>query len=1328
FTAFDVSFKYIIFGAKSGGIYIFSQESCQFLKLIPSAVRMDYFMKHGSVNLLLISDDESNLAIAVSTGLVVVLEDCFSTSVQQQVFSEHEGNTITAMKWNGNDLYCGDSTGRISVITLKSFLVQCHKIMTKAMFQTPVACLMHLDSQIVQLDTHSKFLLVSTLTRSLLCDTDTERYRQIGKKNRDGFFGACFFNVVNSVHEIGIMPHIRGTFQTVGDNEELSSSHIDDNVKIYCARPGARLWQADFQANVIYTHQFRASLNQKQTDIIYWDDSVEADLKISEFSDDVKLGPENFNFGKIFRFLDKFIVTFRDNGLYIFEPSSSTLLFWRHLSNVKDYTLCGQLCVNFFDEVQSLIGTSNKIHLISVLESKLDNCELSDKLSPIIQRLKDCSKTPSLEKLKNGIVNVTNYPNLPETVVNFRHEKNVKKDPHHIVLEQYRINKIHKNVETTDFKQLMESQNPRGIYDLITKLDIDSDFELWCKEMFLKYFKTPQDLDSQMLKYACEAYLLINNNKKLVCRCNFPLPTACKIVPKHYEIGCELMEKSDNYEIFLENVPYMHRHVLEKIDDLKEIQLKIPLIIQYSDPKIIKILSSKMPYDVWDDSLQLLVKLRSGSCLHCGGKIDSTGAFQWNDFGLLMVQSIKATNSIKLFKRYSHLLPRGELDEFFYQYCIFSTVSNLNSNIFNEIFHSESVKKQFQTSVGGYLSKKYLRGSDYDAPIANKSLESIPNCDHCQLPLKVPIIENTKKLNCGHCYHQKWLSYSDYSQELPNDHDHAKNIDTRTFTRPKKRFTRPSIEKYNEELYGNEWTDSGIQLNGCSQDDDTYTKPIHFDLTQPVSSSYCFDNVLANAVMADSFQNMSPPSLVNSMCSSTFANLMENSFIKNDPVLREIRDTDFTGLILQQESEPMFQSITESCSSLSSDVPENLLKKISFNEKNVSNSDAGDATVILNTTFAKELNSSKETITLDYYEDEDLQEAKAASCENLNSTFNKKLESTFKVPDVHNGTIKLNTTFQRRKSNRLNNEELQKQDLNSTITIEPKKINEERPVESIKRLLDRRPSPSLDLNRLSYQIDKNDQLNQTFTSEPVKRNSIESSDSTENLDYMSLSSGSSKSSSKILSMDGINTIVEMQERIVGLQVMSTPKPKNRTQILWHNNDISPISGRNSDPELSSSEKADIKPVIAQNTIKKQRSTGHINSKMPPPKSVNTVSQLAAVRNHIRSSQPNLKIAETKTYALHRPTNLNSMGHTLKGSYTSLKPMNPNLPVAPPPLDSTVTRNPTVAQVSPTPRENAPKHENAQFVKPQLPRSSGLPRPVTGIPRPVSRIPGPKGVR
>lgn len=235
---------------------------------------------------------------------------------------------------------------------------------------------------------------------------------------------------------------------------------------------------------------------------------------------------------------------------------------------------------------------------------------------------------------------------------------------------------------------------------------------------------------------------------------------------------------------------------------------------------------------------------------------------------------------------------------------------------------------------------------------------------------------------------QSWLyndfEYSNndfltYPTHLSAAQSIPKNIDSRTFTRPKKRFTRPSIEKYNEEVYGSisknnsnltkDCIGNGALSKTCIIQEDneplTPTKPLNFDLSQPTQSFY-FDNMVANLGESDSFQNMSPPSLVNSICSSTFANLMVSSFIKNEPILREIRDTDFTETVLLQDSEPpMFQSITESCSSFNSDSPESFLKRVSRSDTFRKNTSTDfDKTICLD----HSINDLEQQISYDNYE------------------------------------------------------------------------------------------------------------------------------------------------------------------------------------------------------------------------------------------------------------------------------------------------------------------------------------------------------------------------
>lgn len=279
---------------------------------------------------------------------------------------------------------------------------------------------MTLDSSVVQIDSCSKFLLVSTLSRTFLCDTEKEQYRQIGKKLRDGSFGACFVPVGQA------------------------------DVKIVCSRPGARLWQADFDATVTCTHHFKNISSQKPASIVHLDSSRDGHLSITEYSSSEYDVPELFNFGKLFVVARKFVLTYSSDTLYVIDPHSASLLFWSNyysdIRNIKvvnhclyiqtehfdiaaasvnlledliletlfrkQYFVCTELCVHFSEDVVSLISNSNRIHLITILKEKLSalRCKyLLDQILPILEQIKQFSEAKALgQKLDSGIVIVDN--------------------------------------------------------------------------------------------------------------------------------------------------------------------------------------------------------------------------------------------------------------------------------------------------------------------------------------------------------------------------------------------------------------------------------------------------------------------------------------------------------------------------------------------------------------------------------------------------------------------------------------------------------------------------------------------------------------------------------------------------------------------------------------------------------------------------------------------------------------------------------------------------------------------------------------------------------
>lgn len=73
-----------------------------------------------------ISPDEKWFGFATSRGISCVVEHN-GTSLNRRILSHvHEGRLVTALQWNNcsNQLYAGDNSGQISVISVSSYLVR----------------------------------------------------------------------------------------------------------------------------------------------------------------------------------------------------------------------------------------------------------------------------------------------------------------------------------------------------------------------------------------------------------------------------------------------------------------------------------------------------------------------------------------------------------------------------------------------------------------------------------------------------------------------------------------------------------------------------------------------------------------------------------------------------------------------------------------------------------------------------------------------------------------------------------------------------------------------------------------------------------------------------------------------------------------------------------------------------------------------------------------------------------------------------------------------------------------------------------------------------
>nr|CAD7439798.1 unnamed protein product [Timema bartmani] len=242
-------------------------------------------VEDGAITQLSISPNEKMFVVATLKGVVCVLERNEGRGARRVLVSnEHQGSEVTALQWNSSssEIFIADDVGRVSVLTVSLFT-------TKTMFQTPSFQLMQLDSRVVQLDWYSDLLLVSTLSRSYLCDTVREQYRQLGQKLREGEYGACFFSTVDQPLPSLASDQRSGSFRSIDDAQESRNSYEGlKNVKMFCARPGSRVWEVNLNGTVVRTHQFKEALAIPPTHLDSKLNDIESIQKISSLLQELK--------------------------------------------------------------------------------------------------------------------------------------------------------------------------------------------------------------------------------------------------------------------------------------------------------------------------------------------------------------------------------------------------------------------------------------------------------------------------------------------------------------------------------------------------------------------------------------------------------------------------------------------------------------------------------------------------------------------------------------------------------------------------------------------------------------------------------------------------------------------------------------------------------------------------------------------------------------------------------------------------------------------------------------------------------------------------------
>ncbi|XP_055211963.1 BLOC-2 complex member HPS5 isoform X5 [Gorilla gorilla gorilla] len=220
------------------------------------------------------------------------------------VSSEHKGRRVTALCWDTAILrvFVGDHAGKVSAIKLNTSK-QAKAAAAFVMF--PVQTITTVDSCVVQLDYLDGRLLISSLTRSFLCDTEREKFWKIGNKERDGEYGACFF-----------------PGRCSGGQQPL----------IYCARPGSRMWEVNFDGEVISTHQFKKLLSLPPVPVIT--------LRSEPQYDHTAGSSQSLSFPKLLHLSEHCVLTWTERGIYIFIPQNVQVLLWSEVKDIQDVAVC----------------------------------------------------------------------------------------------------------------------------------------------------------------------------------------------------------------------------------------------------------------------------------------------------------------------------------------------------------------------------------------------------------------------------------------------------------------------------------------------------------------------------------------------------------------------------------------------------------------------------------------------------------------------------------------------------------------------------------------------------------------------------------------------------------------------------------------------------------------------------------------------------------------------------------------------------------------------------------------------------------------------------
>ncbi|XP_074534431.1 BLOC-2 complex member HPS5 [Halichoeres trimaculatus] len=316
-TCLAVSRKWLALGTSAGGLHLIQREGWK--------QRLILTHKEGWITqVACCPHDEDFIAVATSQGLVVVWElqlERRGPPERVSVSWEHRGQAITALCWDTSTLrvFVGDAGGKVSFLRAGSSRLG----KGSAFVIFPVQTVTTVDSRVVQLGYLDGRLTVSSLSRCYLCDTEREKFWRVGNKERDGEYGACFF------------PQNRGLL-------------VGQPPLLYCARPGSRIWEANFNGEVLSTHQFKQLLACPPLPLITH--------RNEPHYNPAQKTPQSIAYPKLLYLGDQNLLTWTDSAIYIFTPQNGQVLLWTEVKDLVDVAV-------YRNELFCLHGSGRLSHL-----------------------------------------------------------------------------------------------------------------------------------------------------------------------------------------------------------------------------------------------------------------------------------------------------------------------------------------------------------------------------------------------------------------------------------------------------------------------------------------------------------------------------------------------------------------------------------------------------------------------------------------------------------------------------------------------------------------------------------------------------------------------------------------------------------------------------------------------------------------------------------------------------------------------------------------------------------------------------------------------------